>query len=294
MNRLRTALLLSSLVASHVQLTALTTRAEDWPQFLGPQRSGVATESVKLIDSFPEQGPKVVWRSAGGVGMSGIAIANGKCFTLANRQQDQILLAFDRATGKELWSAPLAPAYSNQMGNGPRATPTVSEGKVFTFSGEGILSCSNALDGKLQWQCNPLKELGGKPSEYGMSCSPLVFDNLVVVQAGAEKATVVAVDAATGKTVWTAGSGRAGYSSPALLSIGGAQQLIAFAGNQCLATDPKSGAELWSYPFVTDYDCNTATPIAVDGKVLISSGENHGSVLLDVSQTGGKWSVKEA
>ena len=241
MNRLRTALLLSSLVACYVQLTAITTRAEDWPQFLGSQRSGVATESVKLIDSFPEQGPKVVWRSAGGVGMSGIAIANGKCFTLANRQQHQVLLAFDRATGKELWSAPLAPAYSNQMGNGPRATPTVSGGKVFTFTGEGILSCSNASDGKLQWQYNPLKELGGKPSEYGMSCSPLVVDNLVVVQAGAEKATVVAVDAATGKTVWTAGSGRAGYSSPALLSIGGAATTDRFRRQSMLGDGSEIG-----------------------------------------------------
>ncbi|MDX1924970.1 MAG: PQQ-binding-like beta-propeller repeat protein, partial [Pirellulaceae bacterium] len=102
------------------------------------------------------------------------------------------------------------------------------------------------------------------------------------------------LDKATGKLAWKAGAGRAGYSSPVLLNLAGQQQLVVLTGKLCMGLDPKSGTVLWDYPFATDYDCNTASPIAIDGKVFISSGENHGSVLLEVVPGESKWSVKEA
>jgi len=267
--------------------------AEDWPQFLGPDRTGVSKDTVKLVDAFPASGPKIAWKSPGGVGMSGIAVANGKCFSMANRDGKQVLFALDRTNGKELWASPLAPAYKNQMGDGPRATPTIDGQRIFTFTGEGILSCNDATSGKLLWQSNSPKDLNAEPSEYGMSCSPLVVGDLVVAYAGAEKAAIVAVEKATGVLAWKAGAGRAGYSSPVLLTLAGKQQLVALTGKLCLGLDPKSGEVLWDYPFATDYDCNTASPIAIDGKVFISSGENHGSVLLEITPVGGKSSVKE-
>jgi outer membrane protein assembly factor BamB len=116
-----------------------------------------------------------------------------------------------------------------------------------------------------------------------MACSPLVSDGLVIVTIGSPSATVVACDLKTGETKWTAGQGeKAGYSSPSVLKIGGKDQLVVFAGASAFGVDPASGKQLWKYAYVTDYDCNIATPLAVGGNVLISAGENHGSALLKI------------
>lgn len=267
---------------------------EDWPQFLGPQRNGISTESTALVESFPNGTPKVVWRVAGGVGMSGIAVANGKCYTTANRDNHQVLIALDSLSGKQSWAVPLAAAYENQMGDGPRATPTINASYIFSFTGEGILTCNAQADGKQVWQRDLPKDLKTKPSDYGMSCSPLIVNNLVIVQVGASQATVIAVDATTGKTVWSAGNGRAGYSSPALLNIAGRSQIVAFAGSECLGLDPSTGNVLWQFPYVTDYECNAATPVAIGDQVFISSGENHGSVLLQITPKGAAFEVTKA
>ncbi len=258
----------------------------DWAQFLGPDRNGVSRETTPLIDDFPVGGPKIAWKAPGGVGMSGIAVAGEFCFTLANRDGKQVLLALDRATGTARWSTALAPEYKNSMGDGPRATPTVRKDRIYAFTGEGVLSCHELLSGKTIWQRNLPEDLNSKPSEYGMSSSPLLVDDMVVVQVGADQAAVVAADVATGKTVWTAGQGRAGYSSPALLQINGQSQIVAFTGSECIGLEPNSGKLLWKYPFITEYDCNTASPVTIDGQVLISAGENHGSALLQVASQG--------
>ena len=266
---------------------------EDWPQFLGPDRNGVSKESIPLVDSFPPTGPKVVWKVAGGVGMSGIAVARNKCLTVVHRNGNQTLISLDRNTGRELWSAPFAPAYKNAMGDGTRATPTVHTNSVVCFSGEGILVCHELETGKEIWKKNLLQELKATPSEYGMSCSPLIVNNAVICHVGSVDAAVAATDLTTGKTIWTAGKGRAGYSSPAVVKIAGRDQVVAFVGSQCIGIEPTTGKVLWDYPFVTDYECNTATPAFLDGRVLLSSGENHGSVLLEIAKEGDGFSAKE-
>ncbi len=260
---------------------------EDWPQFLGPDRTGISRETIPLIDAFPADGPKVVWKVPGGTGMSGIAVAGDLAVTLVHRNGQQTLLALDRTTGQQRWATPLAAAYKNSMGDGPRATPTVHKNRVYAFTGEGILSCHESAMGKILWQRNLLVDLQCPPAEYGMSCSPLLVNDSVIVQVGAKQGTVIAVEAATGKTIWTAGQGRAGYSSPALLQVANQPQIVAFAGQECVGLEPKSGKVLWQYPYVTDYDCNIMTPVSIDGRVLISSGENHGSVLLQIDPAGG-------
>jgi len=136
-------------------------------------------------------------------------------------------------------------------------------------------------------------ELGGKPAPYGMACSPLVVGDLVIVTAGAPGATVVAYDRNTGKLAWKVGGGAAGYSSPALRTIGGKQQVIAFVGSGAMGLDPSSGKLLWKYPFKTDFDCNIATPLTYRGQVFISAAENHGSALLSLKPAGGMFDVTE-
>jgi outer membrane protein assembly factor BamB len=283
---------LAAAVAVGQQPIKPTTVAESWPQFLGPNRTGISAESG-LLDKLPEGGPKELWRVAGGVGMSGLAIADRRLLTLVQKDGQQWILALDSATGKTLWETPLASQYKNQMGDGPRATPTISGGQAFVFTGEGILAAVSVADGKPLWSHNVPLELKGKPAEYGMACSPLVVDDNVIVIAGAPRATIAAYSTKTGKLAWTAGEDPAGYSSPALLSLGGAPQIVAYTGTSVIGVAPQAGTVLWRHPYETDFNCNIVTPLAVDGKVFLSSGENHGCVLLSLARRGDKFTVNE-
>ncbi len=294
---LRQLLIPSALVVAvmtlHVENAAAQDNAKgEWSQLLGPQRNGISSETG-LLDRWPDGGPKEIWRVPGGVGMSGLAISRGRVLTLVQRQGKQWLVALDAKSGDSIWEVSLAPAYTNAMGNGPRATPTIAGDLVFVFTGEGILSAHGFDNGKQLWSHHVVKELSGKEVAYGMACSPLVVGDQVIVMAGASKGTLVAYDTKSGKQLWTAGSDPAGYSSPALLNIGGKSQIVAFTGNSTIGVDPAKGSLLWRYPFQTDFDCNIATPVDVKGQVFISSGENHGSVLLALKPNGNKFDVSE-
>ncbi len=260
--------------------------AGDWPQFLGPQRNGLS-EETGLIDAFPPSGPTIVWSVEGGVGMSGIAVVDDTAVTLVQRDGTQVVVALDADNGNPKWETPVAPAYENSMGDGPRATPTVANGRVFVFTGEGILAALDIQSGDVLWSHDTPADFGGQPADYGMACSPLIVGDLVVVTVGAPQATLAAYAQDSGELAWTYVSGNgSGYSSPALLKVSDVEQVVAFTGASACGVSA-AGDELWSYPFVTDYDCNIATPLLVEGRVFISSGENHGSAMLNVPGTAG-------
>ena len=273
-------------------IAAQTDAKGEWPQILGPQRNGLSSETG-LLDRFPEDGPKEVWRVPGGVGMSGLAISRGRVLTLVQREGKQFLIALDAKTGDAIWQTPLASEYRNAMGNGPRATPTIVGDRVFVFTGEGTLLAVDFDEGIKVWSHNVVAELSGKEAEYGMACSPLVIGEQVIVTAGAAKGTLVAFDTKSGKQLWTAGKDPAGYSSPALLNVGGRQQIVAFTGNSALGVDPAKGGVLWRYPFKTNFDCNITTPLEIQGNVFLSSGEDHGSVLLSLKSQADKFEISE-
>jgi outer membrane protein assembly factor BamB len=287
---LAVAYLLPSDVA-HGEEAAAAAKAE-WPQFLGLRRSGISEEQG-LLDRLPAGGPKEVWRIKGGVGMSGLAISRGRLFTLVQKDGQQFLIARQAATGEPIWETPLASEYENEMGNGPRATPTIAGGRVLVYTGEGILASVNFGDGAIVWSHNVPEELRGKTADYGMACSPLVVGERVIVQVGAPQAAVAAYDIASGKLAWKAGDDGAGYSSPALLDVGGQKQVVAFTGGSVLGLSADKGTVLWRHPYETDFECNIATPQAVDGKVFVSSGENHGSVLLALKPQSDKFAAEE-
>jgi outer membrane protein assembly factor BamB len=265
---------------------------EEWPQFLGKQRNGVSSEK-NLLDAFPAAGPTIRWRIPGGVGMSAIAVQDDTAVTTWNADGKQLLVALDAVTGKVKWKAELGETYENSMGDGPRATPTIAEQNVYAYSGEGILIAVDLKSGQLRWSKNVMEELSAEPSEYGMSCSPLVVDDRVIVHAGGSEAAIAAFAVANGKLLWKCGSGHAGYSSPTIMDISGEPQVVTVTGTAVMGIDPENGKALWSYPFETDYGCNTASPVWVDGSVFISAGENHGSVLLDLTKNKDKYSVSE-
>jgi outer membrane protein assembly factor BamB len=265
--------------------------ASDWPQFLGPQRNGISDETG-LVDAFPKDGPRVEWRINPGEGMSGLAIVDGVIYTLVQHDGGQFALALDADSGDTIWETQLAPEYKNSMGDGPRATPAVTDESVYFFTGEGILAALSRDAGSQQWSHNLVKDHQGKVADYGMACSPLVVGENVIVTIGAPSATVVAYDRG-GKLNWKAGRDiPAGYSSPALLNVGPREQLVTFAGSAALGIDPDDGEVQWNYPFETDFNCNIATPVSVNGGVFISSGENHGSAVLSVPADGAQ-EVKE-
>jgi outer membrane protein assembly factor BamB len=278
-------------------LAALPAKAQgqtdfSWPQFLGPNRNGISKETG-LLERFPADGPKEMWRVVGGVGMSALVIDDGKLFTLVQRDGKQFVVALNARTGEAVWQTAIAPAYKNGMGDGPRAAPAIAGDRMFVFSGEGVLAALDLKSGEVLWSHNVVKELRGRVADYGMACSPLVVGELVVVTAGAPNATVVAYDTKSGELAWNAGDDVTGYSSPALLDVGGRKQVVVYTGGSVLGLQPKSGDVLWRYPYETNYDCNIATPITHNGHVFISSGENHGSVLLSLKLDGDKHEVSE-
>lgn len=281
--------LLSPAFAVAQEATAKT----DWPQFLGPARNGISSETG-LLSEWPQDGPKVTWKVPGGVGMSGLAISGGRVVTLVQRQGKQWATSLDAESGKTQWQTPLAPAYKNGMGNGPRATPAIAGATVFVFTGEGILAALNVADGKLLWSHNVIDETQGTIAEYGMASSPLVIGSSVVVTAGSPGASVVAYDVKTGKQLWKSGDDAAGYSSPALLQLSGRKQLVIFTGEAAVGLVPESGQELWRFPYETNFNCNIVTPIAFKDQVFISAGENHGSVMLGFKGAAEKPQVTEA
>lgn len=266
--------------------------AGDWAQILGPNRNGLSSETG-LVDKWPSGGPKEVWRAPGGVGMSGLAIRDDWLVTLVQKEGKQFVVSMGAQDGKPRWEQAVAPEFTNPMGDGPRATPTIVGDRVYVFTGEGILVALDFEDGKPLWRHDVVKELGGQVAEYGMACSPLVEEGRVIVTAGAPNATVVAYDAPTGELAWKAGEDVAGYSSPAALKVGGRRQVVVYTGASVLGLAPDSGAILWRYPFETNFDCNIVTPLEINGDVFISSGENHGAALLKLKPKGKAFMVEE-
>ena len=290
--RLWMSLSLGLLLACENTLTAAEPALQNWPQFLGPNRNGISLETG-LIDSFEPQGPRVVWRVSGGKGMSGLALDGKQAVTMVERDGKQLVVALNLADGTQKWSQPVADGFRNSQGPGPRATPTIAEGSIFTYTADGILVALDQVTGKLKWQHHVVSEFGGKIAQYGMVSSPLVDDGLVIVSVGVEGASVVAYHTDSGDLAWKSGSDTAGFSSPAVLSVGGARQIVSFTGGSVVGIQPKTGTQLWRYPFITDYECNIATPLAIGDDLFISSGENHGCALLSLISQGDQFQVTE-
>lgn len=293
---LGTACLCGSLTGDVQQLSAQDTPSRavgDWPQFLGPDRNGISRET-QLMRKWPTDGPPELWRSPGGTGMSGLAIQDGRLVTMLQSTGQQVVRVLDAKTGRRVHEIPLAPNYRNQMGNGPRATPAIQDGTAYAYTGEGILAAVDLESGRVLWKTRVVEQLAAKPADYGMASSPLVVGKRVLVIAGSTRGTLVACDRASGRIVWKTGSDRAGYSSPALRTVAGRQQVVSFTGQSVIGVDPNSGKLLWRYPYETDYDCNIATPLSHQGRIFISAGENHGSALLELQAADASFRVRAA
>src|SRR5947209_10702333 len=203
--------------------------AGDWPQWLGPNRDGSSPEKVAPW----KEKPTVLWRQPVDEGHSSPVVAVGRVFlhTGVPDKNQEIVTAYDARTGKQLWRQTYERVpFLSPFGNGPRATPAVSDGKVYAFGITGVLTCFDAAEGKPLWQVDTLKKFGAKNLLFGMSCSPLVEGGRVLVAVGAKGASVVAFDKDNGEVAWKSLDDKASYSSPIVFGEGMERQVVFLIG----------------------------------------------------------------
>jgi outer membrane protein assembly factor BamB len=290
--------LASSGFATLATLTAADRlHADDWPQWLGPQRDGVWRESG-IVETFPEGGPKVRWRTPIGAGYAGPAVAKGRVFVCdrvtgeALRRNDNFnrahlpgterVLCLDEATGRILWKHEYDCPYDLAYPSGPRTTPVVADGKVFTLGAESHLLCLDADKGAVLWSREFKKDFNANTPVWGFSANPLLDGRKLICVAGGAGTVAVAFDKDTGKELWRSLSAREpGYCPPMIYEFGGARQLIIWHPEAINSLDPETGRVNWSVPFEIRSGLTVPTPRKVGDLLFVTSFYN-GPMLLKV------------
>ncbi len=251
--------------------------ADDWPHWRGPHRNGVSDEKGWL-DEWPQSGPPVAWKGSVGTGFSSLAVSQGRLYTMGHKDDKDTVCCLDAVTGKLIWKH----SYAADVGadlfeGGPTATPTLDGDHVFTLSRWGDLLCFEALSGRVIWSKNAQKETDVPVPSWGFASSPLVHENLLVLNLG--KAGM-ALEKATGKVVWVSDKEEAGYSTPLPFQRGGEWYALVSSGEAFTAVNIKTGKELWQVRWSTRYGVNAADPLLAGEYLFLSSGYNKGSTLL--------------
>ena len=257
-------------------LMTSTVRAEDWPQWRGPNRDGVWHETG-VMKSFPTDGLTVVWRTPVGRGWSSPVVANGRVYVtdveLRQPAATERRLCFNEADGKPLWSHRYAAAYPDWAfgpnSGGPRATPIVRDGKLYALGALGQLSCLDTAGGAVAWERSLAADYGVKEFA-GITASPLIEGELLILFLfGKPDACVVAFDRNSGREAWRALDDPFTYSSPIVVTAGGRRQLIVWTQSAVTSLDPGTGKTWWREPLRTPGDMAVATPVASDGRLLV-------------------------
>ena len=255
----------------------VTTFAADWQHYRGPAQNGSSTEKVAAFSKGE------LWRVQLGIGLSGVTSAGARVFSAGYVDGKETLYCLDAATGKTVWTH----AWSAKLGDnlfegGPRATPTLDEGRVFMLGNEGAVVCADAASGKVVWEKHLVRDFGGKRPDWGYCGSPTIEGAHVLLDSGGTGASTLVLDKQTGALVWKSGDDGAGYASPIVANFGTQRTVVLFKAKAAIGLDAKSGHELWRWPFETSYDVNAASPLVVGDKVFVSAGYNHGAALLRV------------
>lgn len=267
--------------------------AEDWPQFRGPERTGISAEKG-LLQAWPDKGPKLLWTyRETGMGFACPSIVGDRMITMGGWEDGEYVLAIDMKSQKEVWKTKLGKLFGHgNWGDGPRGTPTVDGALVYALGGFGDLVCVNAADGKEVWRKNLASDLGGEMmSEWGYSESPLVDGDHLIVTPGGPKGTLAALDKKTGKVVWqSAGlTNKAPYTSVMISNAGGVKQYIQTSyidpdeGGFVSGFDVKSGKPLWTENMFKKHSYAIApTPIVLKDWVYVTAGYGGGCHLFEI------------
>jgi outer membrane protein assembly factor BamB len=287
MRKLRPILLCGAILFfSSIEFRAYGQSAGDWPQWRGPNRDGISKETG-LLKQWPAGGPPLVWKATGaGGGYSSFSIVNGNLYTMGLRGDREYVIAFSTATGKEVWATPHGSAFRNDRGDGPRGTPTVDGERLYALGGNGDLSCLDIKTGRSIWTMNVLSKFGGSNTRWGMSESPLVIGEKVLVNAGGPGASIVALKKTDGSLIWKSQSDEAGYSSAIPVEVGGVTQVVFFTGSRAVGLDLRDGRLLWEYSRPSNDVANIATPVARGNRVFISSDYGTGGGVVEIKADG--------
>tara|TARA_B100000959_G_scaffold62176_1_gene65560 strand:+ start:1432 stop:2715 length:1284 start_codon:yes stop_codon:yes gene_type:complete len=261
-----------------------------WPAFRGPRGDGIYPEQPIQTD-WPREGPPLLWRKLAGGGHSSFAVANGLAFTIEQQEGNEVVAAFFAKTGVAKWAHPYTARFGETFGGmGPRTTPTWDEGRLYALGAKGHLHCLDAGSGKLLWKKNLMTENEAEVPHYGVSASPLIYrDTVIITPGGKADNAIVALNKKTGEKAWSALNGAQTYSTPVLFNLLGREQLIISLKDKMAAINPDDGKLLWSHPwkiFMVNYNIAQPTRLA-DDIVLISAGYGKGAEAFRIIAEGG-------
>ena len=280
--------------------------ASAWPQWGGRGRNFVS-DSKGLASSWPAAGPRKLWSRPLGEGHSAVTADGNRLYTMyrpltpggaAARSETEVVAALDAATGAAVWEHKFPSTTDGANfteGAGPHSTPLVTADRVYAAGSRKQILALNKADGTVAWSHDLMKEYGAPGPDRGYACSPLLYNDMVIVSVGGPGQALAAFNAKTGALVWKAGDFEFSPASPIVIDVDGQQQLLYFAGNAVAGFDPATGRTLWSHPHKTDWGLNISTPIwsPSDRLLFISSAYGTGSRVLELRQSGGKTTATE-
>jgi outer membrane protein assembly factor BamB len=262
----------------------------EWPGFRGPQRDGVIHGS-RIAADWDASPPSELWRRPIGPGWSSFAVAADRIFTQEQRGEAEVVAAYDRATGQPVWAHedPVR-FWESNGGAGPRSTPTLADGRVYTLGATGVLNVLDAATGRVIWTRNAAEDVKAAVPHWGFTSSPLLYQDLVIIQVGG----LVAYDRATGGQRWVGKTRRGSYSSPHLVTVGGTEQIVQLNGFGAISVSPRDGTELWQFAWEGAPIIQPAS--IAGGDLLIASGDMMGGMglkRLGIARTGDVWVAQE-
>jgi outer membrane protein assembly factor BamB len=263
--------------------------AFDWPQWQGPDRTGLSKETG-LLQEWPPSGPAMVWSISGlGAGYGSLAVKGDRIFVQGLTKAGSTVVSLNRADGKLVWTKTLGKGGNDDRGPGPRGTPTLDGDRLYALTENGDLACLNAATGTAIWQRNILADFRGRQISWLISESPLVDGNNVIVTPGGPGAGMVALDKMTGKNVWVSQqlSDEAGYASPIAADVQGVRVIMTLTARGGVGVRASDGKLMWHHPAVANGTANVATPIFFDNKVFYTSAYGTGAALLGLTAQGG-------
>ncbi len=271
-----------------------TAMAQDWPQWRGPGRDGAVVGFVPP-KTWPER-LKPVWKIAAGEGHSSPVVVGGRVFQHSRLGEQEVVASYELATGKEIWKDSYPVPYQMNSaatghGKGPKSTPALSGGRIYTLGITGTLSCYETANGQLRWRKDFASQFKKTSPEFGTSMSPVVDRGLVILHVGGPgQGALMALDALTGAVKWSWNGDGPAYASPIAVNAGGVRQIVTQTQQSIIGVAETDGQLLWNIPFKTDHEQNSVTPIAAKDLIIVS-GLNHGLIALRPVKRGAVWAA---